>query len=194
MNAPAPSTYKFGSQTRNEWIWIGILTAASPLFTVVFSCATPLAAFATLAALNMRARSAAVLVGFVWFVNQAVGYGCLGYPWTASSFGWGIALGVASYLALFAAQRISVSIKAAGEAVATAGALVAAFLVYKAALFGASYVLPGGSAAFTWPVVGKIFAVNAIALLALLILHRLALQIGLLRPVAVENPVLARLA
>jgi hypothetical protein len=194
MSATAARRYKFGSEATNEWIWIGILTAASPLFTVLFSCATPLAAFATLAALNMRATSAAVLVGFVWFVNQAVGYGCLGYPWTASSLGWGIALGIASYLALFAAQGIAGSLKATGEAVATVGALAAAFIGYQATLFAASYILPGGSAAFTWPVVGKIFAVNAVALLALLILHRLALQVGLLRPAAVENPGLARLA
>jgi hypothetical protein len=194
MSTQSASSYKFGSQTLNEWMWIGILTAASPLFTVFLACATPFVAFATLAALNMRSRSAAVLIGFVWFVNQAVGYGCLGYPWTAASFGWGIALGGASYVALFTAQRISGSLRAASEAVATAGALISAFVAFKAVIFGVSYILAGTGSAFTWPVVGRTFAVNTLALVALLLLHRMALQVGLLRPMEVENSGLARLA
>jgi hypothetical protein len=194
MSTAPTDGHKFGSQTMNEWMWIGLVTAASPLFTVVFACATPLAAFATLAALNMRSRSAAILVGFVWFVNQAVGYGCLGYRWTAASLGWGIALGGASYLALFAAQRIFAALRESGEVVSTAGALFSAFIAFKAAIFGVSQIIPGGGSAFTWSVIGKTFAVNTLALLALLILHRLALQSGLLKPAEVENRGLAGVA
>jgi hypothetical protein len=33
---------------------------------------------------------------FVWLANQAIGFGLLHYPWTASSFGWGVTIGVAA--------------------------------------------------------------------------------------------------
>lgn len=53
-----------------RWLWIGLLTGASVVFSLVFACATP---FATLAALNMKRSDAVALIAVVWLVNQVIG-------------------------------------------------------------------------------------------------------------------------
>lgn len=183
-----------GAELMGEWVWIGILTAASPLFTVVFTCATPFVAFATLAVMNMRWRTALILMGSVWFINQVAGFGCLGYPWTAGSFEWAVALGGASYIALLSARGMADYLRTTNTVVATAAAFSTAFFAFEAALFGVSYILPGGGSAFRWPVMEKIFAINVAAFLGLLLLHRAALWVGLVTPARIEQsarPVLA---
>lgn len=177
--------HRISSLVLGEWLWVGILTAASPLFTLVLACATPLVAFAALAALNMRLRSAVLLVGSVWLLNQAIGYACLGYPWSFESYAWGIALGGASYLALFVARGTANYLRTTSVMVATGGALLTAFFAFEVILFGVSYILPGGSSAFSWPVVEKVFAINVAALVGLLLLHRAALWVGLIAPARV---------
>jgi hypothetical protein len=123
--------YQVGSQVVGEWVWIGILTAASPLFTVVFTCATPFVAFATLGVLNMRWRAALILMGSVWFINQVVGFSCLGYPWTAGTFEWGVALGGASYIALLSARGMANYLRTTNTVVATAAVFSTAFVGFK---------------------------------------------------------------
>jgi hypothetical protein len=54
-------------------LWIALLVAASVAFTLGFACATPLAAFAAIAALSMPRKDALLLIGLVWLANQAVG-------------------------------------------------------------------------------------------------------------------------
>jgi hypothetical protein len=55
-------------------LWIALLVAASVAFTLGFACATPLAAFAAIAALSMPRKDALLLIGLVWLANQAIGF------------------------------------------------------------------------------------------------------------------------
>jgi hypothetical protein len=162
-----------------RWLWILLLTAASVFVTLGMACATPFAALATLAALHMSRRDGLTLIGIAWLADQAVGYGLLGYPRTANSVAWGVVLGVGAFAALLAAQALADRVRARGTVLAGAAAFVGAFLAYQAVLVAATAVLASGAEAFSLPVVGWVLRVNLLSLAGLLILHRLALWIGL---------------
>ena len=81
--------------TRFAAPWAGFLVAASAIGSLVFTCATPFAAIAAVAALTLPLRAALVTSVGVWLANQAVGYGLLAYPVDAYSLSWGVALGAA---------------------------------------------------------------------------------------------------
>src|SRR5262245_66177034 len=85
-----------------HWLWLAVLVGASVAFTLGFACAVPLAAFAGAAALTLSRRDALALIVAVWLANQVVGFAALGYPWTASTFVWGAALGAVAILATLA--------------------------------------------------------------------------------------------
>lgn len=154
------------------WLRIALVGIASLLLSRAFACAMPLAGLATLAALTLRWRHAASLVLFVWLANQAVGFALMGYPHTASTIGWGVAIGLSAFAALCAAR--AVGRLAFPGIVAAPAALVAAFAAYEAVLLAATSVLPSGSGAFAPAVVLRIFCINAAALGLLLAVHRLA--------------------
>ena len=92
---------------RRRPIWIALLVAASVAFTLGFACATPFAAFATIAALTTPRRDALLLIGLFWLANQTVGFGVLDYPWTADCLAWGVGLGIVSVLATFGAEWVA---------------------------------------------------------------------------------------
>ncbi|MGH7349960.1 MAG: hypothetical protein ACREI6_08070 [Candidatus Rokuibacteriota bacterium] len=171
-----------------RWLWILLLTAASVFVTLGMACATPFAALATLAALHMSRRDALLLIGVAWIADQAVGYGLLQYPRALSSFAWGVTLGVAAFLALIAACALAGRFRARGNVTAGAAAFAGAFIAYQAVLVIAAAVLPNGSEAFSAPIVGFVLRVNLLSLAGLLILHRLALRIGLV----IREPLRAR--
>jgi hypothetical protein len=107
------------------------------------------------------------------------GYGVLGYPQTWDSFAWGGAIGIAAALAAASAVAVAARVARLGSACVIV-AFLAAFAVYELALYAASFVLPTGVEAFSPPVVWRILYVNAIALVGLLALHRLALATSLI--------------
>jgi hypothetical protein len=80
-------------------LWIALITVGSIGFSFALACATPFAALATLAALNMPRRDLLALVGVAWLANHIIGYGFLAYPQTWDSFAWGGAIGIAALLA-----------------------------------------------------------------------------------------------
>jgi len=168
-----------------RWLWIGGLTLASALFRLALACATPFAALAPLAALHMRQRDAVSLIGAAWLANQIVGYGILHYPRTVDSFGWGIAIGAAAVLGLAVARGLARRVRRGGSVVLTATAFIGAFIAYEAALYLASYVLPGSDDAFSRPIIRWLLEINGLAMAGLLALHRLAVTIGLVarRPI-----------
>jgi len=53
-----------------------------------------------------------------------------------------------------------------------------AFAVYEVALFAVSATLLGGTEIYTAAIQGRIFAVNAVAFVGLLVLHGLAVSAG----------------
>jgi hypothetical protein len=128
----------------------------------------------------LNRRDAILLTGAVWLANQFVGFIVLRYPWTITSFAWGVAIGGAAILATLAARWTT---RALNKAVWTGrylAAFAAAFAVFEGVLFLVSLVILGGTEDFTPPIVGWIFAVNASALIGLFVLNWLAVLIGLI--------------
>jgi hypothetical protein len=110
-----------------------------------------------------------------------VGYLLLDYPQTFESFAWGAAIGVAALIGFAVAHAVSRA--GVPELVTLAVALGAAFIAYEAVLFAATAVLPSSEEAFSLEIIGRIFAINAIAFVALVLLHRGAIALHVLRPV-----------
>ncbi len=88
-------------------LWLGLLVGTSLVFSLGLACAVPLAAFAAAAALSLSRRDALLLILLVWAANQLVGFTLLDYPWTASTFAWGAALGIVAVLATLAGQWVA---------------------------------------------------------------------------------------
>jgi hypothetical protein len=149
------------------------------MFTLGFACVAPLAAFAAAAALTSSRREALVLILSVWFANQLVGFAVLGYPWTASTVAWGAVLGGAAVLAILAGQWAAARSIDAARIVCFTATFLGAFAAYEVALFVVALSLLGGTEDFTAAILGRIFVINAAAFVGLLVLHRLAVSIGL---------------
>jgi hypothetical protein len=159
-------------------IWIALVAVSSILFSLALACVTPFAAIATVAGAKLARRDAFALTGFAWLANQAVGYLILGYPRTWDSFAWGAAIGIAA----LGATGVVILLRdrpGAGLPVLLAG-FAAAFIVYQGLLFAATAFLPSGDGAFSAAVIWQVLWTSAVALAGLLILHRLAIAIGLL--------------
>jgi len=138
------------SERDSAWfrpVWFGSLIVISAAITTVFTCVTPFAAFAVVAAATVSRRDAVMLAVALWLTNQAVGFGLLHYPWTASTFAWGAALGVA------AATAYSVNWYSANEA--------------------ANAAWLGGVEMFAPAIVGQVLAINAVTLVGLFALRPL---------------------
>jgi len=175
LDRAAPATMSDGAKRAT---CITLLGSSSVLFSLALACATPFAALAAVAATQMSRRDSLMLVGFAWLANQAIGFLFLGYPQTWDSFGWGVAIGFAALLASEAAAwtgRLRAS-----SGVRLGAALIAAFVLYEAALLSATAILPSGDGAFSITVVGRLFAINALALIGLSALHRGAAAIGII--------------
>ena len=164
-----PSTWP--SFWPSTWLWIALVGIASLALSRAFACAMPFAALASLAAFTLRRRDGVVLVLFAWVANQAVGFGLLHYPHTASTIGWGLAIGVAAVAALAASTAVTalaasepVGRRAGGSLWSAPLGLVAAFGAYELVLFAATWLLPSGANAFAAGVMLRIFAINAVAL------------------------------
>ena len=178
----------------NGWLsplWLTLLVCSSVAFSLRFACATPFAAFSAAATLTLDRRDAVLLTGGVWFANQLVGFTLLNYPWTASSVGWGLALGLAAMLATFGARCATRMCEGLPWVAGHLAALLAAFAVFEGVLFIAGLFILGGMEAFGLRIVSWIFVINAGAFLGLLILHRLARALGF-KPARVAGRLLAR--
>lgn len=160
-------------------VWIVLLVAASIAFSLGFACATPLAAFAAIAALTMPRPEALLLVGLVWLANQAVGFSVLHYPWTAGCLAWGAGLGVVALLSVVGAEFGAKRFIASNRILASAAAFIFAFGVYEGLLFIASVTFQSGVEDYAPAIVGRIFAINAVAFMGLLVMNRIGVSVGL---------------
>jgi hypothetical protein len=160
-------------------LWLGLLVAASVVFSLGLACAVPLAAFAAAAALSLSRRDALLLITLVWLANQLVGFTVLHYPWTASTFAWGVVLGAVAVLATLAGQWIAGRLVDARGALTVTATFLIAFTVYEGALFAVSATLLGGTEIYTAAIQGRIFAINAAAFVSLVALNHLATSVGL---------------
>ena len=76
-----------------------LLTVPCGLASFAFACATPFAAFAAFAGATLPLWAALPVVVAAWIVNQAIGFGVLGYPVELNTFLWGVAICAAALIA-----------------------------------------------------------------------------------------------
>jgi hypothetical protein len=165
--------------------WLAVLVVAVSAASLVFACAVPFAAFGAIAALTLSRRDAISATLALWLANQAIGYAVLGYPQTANSVGWGLAIGAAAVLATGTARWIAARAPRAAAPAQAALALAGAFAVYEVALLAAAVAL-GGWGGLAAPIVGRVLVINALALVGLYGLDRAGTGIGL-RPVPASS-------
>jgi hypothetical protein len=167
-------------------LWIAFVAALTVGGSLAFACAAPLAAIAALASLTMRRVEGVALVVTAWLANQLVGFGILNYPLDVSTFGWGLAIGAAAVAGFLAAQwavlRNVPSLFRFGLA------LVVSYAVYEIGFFTYGVVVGSSGAGFTPEIVVRIFFINVIAFAGLLVLHRVAVALSLLRQPADASP------
>ena len=161
-----------------QHLWLALLVVATIAFTSVFACAAPFAALGALAALTLSRRDALLLTAEVWAVNQLGGFLLVGYPWTANSAAWGVAIAVAAVLGTLAARWTARRLAGSGLAARAIAALVVAFAVYQAGIAVGSVML-GGAEHLALSIVAQVFAINAVALAGLLGLNALGAVVGL---------------
>ena len=165
------------SESTRSTVWIVLITVSSVLFSLGFACATPFAALAAIAGSKMTRANGIALVTACWLANQAVGYLVLDYPRTPGSFGWGFAIGTAAIVATFAAHELNRL--AWHPIINTAAAFAVAFVVYQAALYSATAVLPSGGG-FALAVILYVGKINLLGFAALLAVYHLSVAAGLM--------------
>jgi len=145
---------------------LALLTVGCALASVALACATPFAAYAVVAGAMLPLPSALLVVTAAWLVNQAIGFGALGYPHDLSTVVWGFAIGAAALIATVAAKAVLHVVPRAGTPVALALAVVAAYATYEVVLFAVTPFL-GGAGAFTLTIVTRLGLLNLLWLIGL---------------------------
>jgi hypothetical protein len=161
-------------------LWLGLLIAAIAALTTGYTCITPFAAFAAIAAVTLSRRDAVILAVALWLTNQVVGFGVLNYPWTASTFAWGLAIGAAAVLAALAAHWAVRKLAAFHVLVRMAAGFAGAFVLYEVALYGVAVSMLGGTEAFAPAIVGQVLFANAVTLVGLVALQQLVVGAAVL--------------
>jgi hypothetical protein len=143
-----------------QLLCVTLLVVASLSASLIFACATPFAAFAVFSAAILPLRPALVTIGAVWLVNQAIGFGLLGYPITVDAAMWGLAIGAAAQVATLIAVRMIHRLARMDRFATYPVALVASFAAYELCLWAITPVL-GGAETFAMDVVGRLAFLNA---------------------------------
>jgi hypothetical protein len=144
-----------------------LLTAACGLASFAFACATPFAAFA---AAMLPLSSALPIVAAAWIVNQAIGFGVLGYPFELNTFLWGFAIGAAALIATAVSALVLRLLPAIGRPVELALTPLAAYVAYEVVLFAFTPVL-GGGGAFTVTIIARIGLLNVVWMIGLVLAY-----------------------
>ena len=145
-----------------------LLTAACALASFAFACATPFAAFAVVAAATLPMRPALLIVTAAWIVNQAIGFGALGYPLNANTILWGLAIGLAALIATATSVLVLRALPRTGSPAVLSLALVAACAAYEVVLFAVTPLL-GGTGAFTLAIFGRLGVLSLLWLIGLVV-------------------------
>ncbi len=152
-------------QNRPPYLVAGLLAAAATAFSLAFACAAPFAALAALAARYQPPREAMLSIGLAWIANQAIGYGLLGYPHDANSYGWGLAIGIAALAGGYAAVLVNARLQ---HWLALPAGFVAAFAAYQAALWLGGQMLADSDGAFSLAILTEVLRANLIGFAVLL--------------------------
>ena len=147
-----------GLVTRQSWFLPVVLVGISAVSSWEFACITPFVAFAVAAGYVLSAWAAVLTVMTIWLVNQAIGFGVLGYPWTVNTILRGFAIGAAALLAaVLACATLRLGFR--NNVTAIGAAFVSAFGAYEGGLFVVTFAL-GGQDAFTPAIVGHVALLN----------------------------------
>ena len=142
-----------------------LLTGSCALASFAFACATPFAAFAVVASSLLPLTPALLVTAGAWIVNQAIGFGVLGYPLDQNTVFWGCAIGVAALLATAESKLLLHSQRSSSPA-ALGVALFGAYAAYEVVLFASGLVL-GGTGAFKFPIIVRLGILNLLWLIGL---------------------------
>jgi hypothetical protein len=171
------------SERNSVWfrpLWFGLLVAVSAAITTVFTCVTPFAAFAVIAAVTVSRRDAVMLAAALWLTNQAVGFGLLHYPWTASTLAWGLALGGAAMIGTLAALGTFQHLASRPPLARSVAAFVASFVLYQLTLYVVAASWLGGTEMFAPGIVSQVLVINAVTLAGLVALRQVVAGAALL--------------
>lgn len=157
--------------------WWGILGVVTLVTTLGFACATPFAALAALAAVNLSRRDAVLLMGASWLINQAVGFTMLHYPLNWDCYRGGLDLGLAALACVGASLLVCQRLHQSKSFLALTATFAASFVAYEGLLYAVSG--PSYAADFTWPIVRYILVLNALAFAVLLVMQKIVAASGL---------------
>lgn len=163
----------FLSKTQ-DWrrpFWLALLIASSIGFTFGFACAVPFAAFSAATALTLPKQDALILTVGVWLANQLTGFLLMSYPWDATTFAWGAALGITGLVSMLAARATALRLGHLHPLLCCTMAFLGAFIVYEASCYVSALTL-GGVEDFTLEIQARVFAINACALIGLFAFNR----------------------
>jgi hypothetical protein len=118
----------------------------------LLGCVVPFSAIALAAALYCGRRFGFGVVLATWALNQLLGFTLHGYPHAASTFAWGMGIGIAGIASFTAAAALRRSV---------ALAFVAAFFAFEAVLMIFSIQL-GDWAAYAPQILAQLFITNAL--------------------------------
>jgi hypothetical protein len=181
MSMDARAAARLPGKREFQWVWNGLLIAATVMLSGSFACALPFAALAALGALASDRRNGVLLIGTLWFANQAVGFAFLNYPIEFECIALGLALGISAVLGLFAARFTTAALRGFNAFIGAGAALVFAFCAYEGSLYAATLMLGSSEAAFTWSIIGEVAGINAASFAVLFCLYRALLAAGILR-------------
>lgn len=151
-----------------------LLIAASVALTLGFACAVPLAAIAVVASLSFnRAGAAAVMIG-VWLANQIIGFAVLHYPTDSGTLVWGVVLGGVALLSLAVANAV---LTLRSGPLAIVAAFVAGFVAYQGSILAVATLSGNDISYFTFEVLARVFAINAVTLAGLLAIRAVAVRL-----------------
>jgi hypothetical protein len=142
-----------------------LLAGSCALASCAFACGTPFAAFAVLASSLLPLVSALLVIAGAWLVNQAIGFGALGYPLDLHTLLWGFAIGVAA-LAAAAESKILLHSQRSNSAAALGVAIFGAYAAYEVVLFAFTFFL-GGTDAFKLTIIVRLGFLNLLWLIGL---------------------------
>lgn len=162
-------------------LWVGLMTIASTVTTLVLACATPFPALAAIAALHVRRQEGFILMLAAWGVSQGVGYCVLGYEMTGENAAWAVTMALAAIAAVLGAGWAAGRSAGAHPALRLAAAYGAAFVAFKLVVLGGAVLLNSGWTAFAPDVLARQFVRYAMILGGLLGLQYLFDRSGLLR-------------
>lgn len=169
-------------------LWIALVAGLTVLGSFAYACAAPFAAVAALAALTLNRTDGLILVATTWVINQAVGFVLLSYPHTVDTYAWGAAIGAAAVLGYIAARTL---VRADRPWLAAAATFAAAFVFYQVGLYVGGVAMGYTGDAFSTPVVQEVAVINAVAFVGFLAIHRAAVALSLVKPIAASAPAAA---